>query len=151
METNIDQDFRIAVVIDTTKEKAFKAITEEVDKWWSTVDRPVAKVGDRFSVFFGEDSYWTFEIIHFDAPDIVNWKCIVSHQGHKLEGIDAEWLGTELHWVITDTDKGVRIGFNHQGLVPEFGCYEVCSKSWTYYVTESLKKYLETNINQVDV
>lgn len=34
--------------------------------------------------------------------------------------------------------------FIHNGLVPELNCFEICYPTWKHFVTQSLKKFIET-------
>jgi len=133
------------VAISTAKEDAFYALTRQVEKCWGTVDKPTNQMGDIFKVSFGE-AFWTFKVIKLQEFDVVSWECIESNQVHNgLEGIEEEWLGTKLHWKIHQKDdRSIGLSFEHEGLVPDFVCYDICSTAWDFFITDSLKNYLES-------
>lgn len=67
-----------------------------------------------------------------------------------MEGFEKEWLGTSLHWIIGQKEgESVEIRLEHEGLVPDLACYEVCSPTWDYFITERLKEYLEREAETV--
>ncbi|MFF5206596.1 hypothetical protein [Streptosporangium sp. NPDC000396] len=35
-------------------------------------------------------------------------------------------------------------GFIHQGLVPAYECFEVCSNAWSFYVDDNLQSLITT-------
>ncbi len=50
-----------------------------------------------------------------------------------------EWINTEIRFEITPRAGGAtELNFEHAGLVPEFECYDICYKSWRFYVGHSL-------------
>lgn len=140
METK--EDYRQSVLIQCNTQEVFKALTQEIEEWWGPVDQPAEVPGDVFKIDFGGNSYWKFKVIS-SGDDHVLWECIASNQDHNVEGIDEEWLGSKLHWKFTRTQAGVTVTFMHQGLVPHGRCYDVCASAWDFYVTESLKNFLE--------
>ena len=56
----------------------------------------------------------------------------------------SEWVGTEIRFELVEQDGGTRIDFTHDGLLPEFECYEVCDPAWTFYLRTSLPQLLTT-------
>ncbi|MDN5202691.1 SRPBCC domain-containing protein [Fulvivirgaceae bacterium BMA10] len=141
-ENNDTLDYQTSVLINADKRDVFTALTSQLDEWWGTTDQPYEKVGDIFKISFGGESYWKFKVVEISASHIL-WKCVESNQDHNLQGIDEEWLGTLLQWKIEEVNRGTELKFKHQGLVPQGVCYGVCSTAWDFYITDSLKNYLE--------
>lgn len=137
--------FGCDVQISTTANEAFDAITKSIDKWWGKVSNPIEKEGDTFKISFGPRSFWEFEVIKLTPNKSMQWQCITSNQNHNIDGMDEEWLGTIMKWSIEEEhDGGILLKFEHDGLLPHFACYSVCSSAWSNFVTVSLKNYLET-------
>ena len=131
--------------VKCTSEQAFKALTIHLDKWWGDQDQPVTKVGDVFTVSWGEPWY-QFETIEYVPNEKVSWECVDSKQIiGDLEGVEKEWMGTKLYWTISEVQGEVIIDFQHEGLVPEFICYDVCSTAWSRFIEFDLKEYLESS------
>ena len=137
-------DYKKSVVIKSTVELVFGALTKEIDRWWGSVDNSAVKEGFIFKVSFGEESYWKFKVIELIKFEKIIWECVESHQDHNLVGIDKEWLNSRLHWNIAEVDGKVKVDFLHEGLVSTGVCYDVCSSAWDFYILHSLKNYLET-------
>ncbi|WBV60614.1 SRPBCC domain-containing protein [Chryseobacterium camelliae] len=52
-----------------------------------------------------------------------------------------EWTGTRIGFDISKEDHNTKVVFTHDGLTPEFECYDGCSSAWTQYL-EKLEKEL---------
>lgn len=141
-------DYRKSVIINSNRESVFKALTEEIDKWWSSIEHPAKKKGDVFKISFGPESYWKFKVLELEKPGRVVWKCVESHQNHNLLGMDEEWLNSTLYWNISNIDENVKVEFLHKGLVSNGLCYDVCSSAWDFYILDSLKSFLETGVGK---
>ena len=55
-----------------------------------------------------------------------------------------EWTGTTIIFDIVENVDKTEIHFTHLGLVPEFQCFDSCSKGWDYYFKGSLYKFVTT-------
>ena len=129
--------------MEQTQEKCFNALTTEISNWWGAQDRLVHQVNDIFKVSWGE-LWYQFKVIEYKPVDKLVWECIDANQIiHGLEGVQKEWVGTEVHWRLSPNGKNqTKIDFVHKGLVPEFICYETCERGWNHYLSGELKKYL---------
>jgi hypothetical protein len=56
----------------------------------------------------------------------------------------SEWKGTRMIFEIGKKDAQTEIRFTHQGLVPDYECYDVCHKAWSYYINSSLLSLIST-------
>ena len=139
----MNQSYTQEVVVNTNKQHVYEALTNHVDKWWSTVDQKAQKIGDVFKISFGGESFWKFRVIDADINSHVTWLCIASNQDHNLKGMDEEWLHSKLYWKFHEQKDGIQIKFLHKGLQQSGVCYGVCSAAWDFYITDSLKSFLE--------
>ena len=55
-----------------------------------------------------------------------------------------EWKGTKIIFEISEKDNKTQIRFTHQGLVPEYECFEICENAWTQYIQKSLTDLITT-------
>lgn len=62
----------------------------------------------------------------------------------------SEWRGTSLVFDLEASGEGTKVTFTHVGLVPEVECYDICTRSWTGLVTESLAKLLREGAGRPD-
>ena len=125
----------------TTKvreEIIFKAITQKLNEWWGKTDSSVYNIGDEFTTSFGK-AFWKFKIIDYKKNELLTWKCI----GGEPE-FNAEWIGTKIYWKISSSEGMTKVSFLHDGLTPEFKCYNICAPTWDMFITQSLKNFVET-------
>jgi len=61
-----------------------------------------------------------------------------------------EWDATEVVFDISSEDNKTNLTITHQGLVPEFQCYDSCSKGWTHYLKNSLLPLITTGKGKPD-
>ena len=137
-------NYKISIKVKSNEESAFKAVASELDMWWGRVDNPVSKEGDEFSIFFGR-TIWRFLITEFSQHEAITWKCIKAE--HFIEGltnIKEEWLNTDLFWNFKTDGDYVEISLIHRGLTPDLDCYKVCESGWDFFISTSLKNYLES-------
>jgi hypothetical protein len=55
-----------------------------------------------------------------------------------------EWKGTKVIFEVSQIDDKTQLRFTHQGLVPEYECFNVCSNAWGSYINGSLRSLIET-------
>jgi len=134
------QDYTQKVDVKANSKDAFRALTQEVDKWWGSVDTPVNAVGDTFTITFG-NAYWTFKIMDFEPNSLLVWECIDGQPE-----LNHEWIGHKLTWIIEEMEGSIYIGFDQEGLNAVLPCFDVCSAAWDRFILISLKKYLETGV-----
>jgi hypothetical protein len=56
----------------------------------------------------------------------------------------SEWKNTKVVFDIAKNGDQTEIHFTHEGLVPEYECYNVCSDAWGSYIRSSLKSLIAT-------
>jgi Activator of Hsp90 ATPase homolog 1-like protein len=130
------------IVITVRPEVIFKAITQQLNDWWGKTDSAVAKVGDEFTTSFG-NAFWKFKILEYMPNEILTWLCVDG----KPE-FNAEWIGTTINWNISLVEGKTELSFTHDGLTPEFKCYDICAPTWDMFITSSLKSFIETGIGK---
>jgi len=132
------KDYAQFVSIKSTPDNAFRALTHEIPKWWGSVDASADKIGDVFTITFGE-AYWTFKIIDSKANELLIWECIDGQPE-----LNNEWIGHELRWLIKEETNSIVVVFDQEGLNASLPCYDICSAAWDRFILRSLKEYLET-------
>jgi len=60
----------------------------------------------------------------------------------------SEWIGTDIVFKISKKGNKTELQFFHEGLVPEYECYDMCSNAWGSYITSSLKNLITTGKGQ---
>lgn len=128
------------IKVSASSEKVFKAITSQLNDWWGRTDNSVSKIGDEFTTKFGS-AFWKFRVLEFIENEKLTWECI----GGEPE-FNAEWIGTKVFWEISKENEKAKIDFLHQGLTPEFKCYNICAPTWDMFIAQSLKSFVETGV-----
>ena len=125
--------------------QVYKAITEEMSDWWTSMSGQFLHIGDKAKTDFGGESYWSFEAKVLDMPKRIELLCHDAYHIHGglSDGIREEWLGTKLIFKIIEDNEETRIDFIHKGLVPTLECFDVCKAGWDHYFLCSLKEYLK--------
>lgn len=139
-----ERDYSNTIKVNSTAKATFNAVNKELSNWWGTMDKPVQGKGDVFTVSWGEPWY-QFKVFEYVPDKKISWECIDSKQiiAH-LDGVEKEWVGTKIHWSIRSVNpKQVEVSFVHEGLIPDFICYDFCSSTWDHFIADRLKKYLE--------
>lgn len=55
-----------------------------------------------------------------------------------------EWVNTKLIFDISPESSKTKVTFTHEGLIPDYECYQVCNDAWNGYIHNSLKNFIET-------
>lgn len=136
--------FRTRLLIRAEEGAVFRALTADVQAWWSQAYQGSAcTVGDRFTVRF-DRTFKTFEVVELTAGKRVVWRCIESFLDVDALRDKAEWNGTVIVWDILPKEDAVVLDVAHEGLTPAIGCYDACTQGWEYFLHKSLLPYLAT-------
>ncbi|MEP1094841.1 MAG: SRPBCC domain-containing protein [Cyclobacteriaceae bacterium] len=131
-------DYSKQITYKASAKSLFSAITQNLDQWWGKVDTSVEKEGDEFKISFGK-AFWKFRISLFVSNEKVTWECVDGQPE-----FEHEWVGTRIHWDISEEGDETKLSFTHEGLTPSFECYDVCAPTWDMFITTSLKSFVET-------
>ena len=139
------QSYHTSFKIEHSAEGIFTAISQQLGDWWGKQDKVIDEKGTIFKVAWGEPWY-QFKVIHFIPNQAMSWECIDANQKiNGLSGVEKEWVGTKVHWKLEDLGPNQsRLNFEHEGLVPDFLCFDFCSASWERFLKDSLVAYLKT-------
>jgi hypothetical protein len=137
-----DQDFTITFAVDQTPEEAFAAI-QNVRGWWSEgVEGRSDAVGDEFTYRHKDLHYSKQKLEELVPARRLVWRVLDADLSFAKD--TAEWKGTELRFEIANNRNQTEVRFTHVGLVAACDCFEACSKGWTYYVGDSLRRLMTT-------
>ena len=130
-----NQDYTTTINANVTAEEALISISS-VSKWWAKkFEGSAQKVGDTFTVRFGE-TFVTFKI----AESIAGMKTVWLVTDCNLHWLDdkTEWMGTKVVWDVTTKKDSRQVTMTHVGLVPGMECYDNCENGWNGHVQQSL-------------
>ena len=136
------QDYSSTITAKVTPEQAFERISRVADWWTKGFTGAAQKVGDAFTVRFGE----TF--VDFEVSEVVPGKKVVWQVTDcNLHWINdkKEWKDTSVVWEASSDNGVTRVKMTHVGLVPGAECYDNCKGGWDFCVGKSLSKLLNEN------
>ena len=135
-------DFTTAFLVDQTPEEVFNAINN-VRGWWSEeIEGSTNKLNDEFKYHYQDVHACKMKLIEVIPQEKVVW--LVLENYFKFTQDKSEWVGTKIIFEIIKKDNKTQLTFTHQGLVPEYECFEVCSNAWSQYVQHSLFSLITT-------
>lgn len=143
MENN---DFTISFDVAASPQEVFNAITN-VRGWWSEeVNGNSEKLSDEFTYQYMDVHRCNMRLIEVVPDKRMVWLCLDNYFSFTED--KAEWIGTKIVFEISRQGEMTRLHFTHQGLVPEYECYNACTKGWTQYIQQSLKSLITTGEGQ---
>jgi hypothetical protein len=135
-------DFTTTLLVDQTPTEAFNAINN-VRGWWSEeIEGSTEKLNDEFKYHFEDIHSCKMKLIEVIPDKKVVW--LVMDNYFKFTKDKSEWIGTKIIFDISKQDNKTQIRFTHQGLVPEYECYDICFDAWTGYIQNSLRSLIST-------
>jgi len=139
-----EQSYSKELSVAASAASVFKAITKEVNKWWTMDSNEAIDIGDILTVRFGEPHFMSMEVENNIPNKLLVWKVVGANMFIEGGGTkNDEWVGTKIEWKISETESGSKVSLFHEGLVPSFECYDTCKNGWDYFLG-SLKEYLNT-------
>jgi len=139
----MQEDYSNVFVANVEPKLVFKAITEQIDLWWTTATNEAKEIDDKLRVEFGGDTFKVMRITNAYPGKSLTWEVTEAHIGHEELIKKDEWVGTKIHWFIRSEKNGSQVEFVHQGLTSQMECWGVCSKGWDYFLG-SLKAFLNS-------
>jgi hypothetical protein len=133
-------DFTAAFSVDKTPDEVFAAIND-VRSWWTgEIVGRTDVLGAAFTYTYGDLHKTTHEITALVPGKRVVWHVTESHLSFVEN--KQEWDGTDIVFDISKNGDKTNVRFTHVGLSPDptVECYDSCSRAWTFFITDSLKK-----------
>ena len=144
-----DRNFTINFTVDQTPEAAFAAINN-VRGWWSEdVVGSTDKLGETFNYRYKDVHRCTVKVTELIPGKRVSWHILENYFSFTEDR--SEWTDTNVVFDIAKKDGKTEIRLTHQGLVPEYECYDICSDGWSTYIKGSLRNLITTGKGQPNV
>lgn len=136
------QDFTTTIVLDQSPETVFKAI-QNVRGWWSEeIEGKTAELNDEFNYHYEDIHRCKIKLTEVIPNKKIVW--LIQENYFSFTEDDTEWTNTKAVFEISTENNKTKLVFTHQGLVPDYECYEVCKSGWTNYIQNSLQKLITT-------
>ena len=135
-------DFTATILVDQTPKKAFDAI-KNFRAWWSEeIEGHTDQLNEVFFYHYKDIHLCKMKLIEM-VPGKKLVYLVVDNQFNFVKD-KTEWIGTKLIFEITNEGGKTKVRFTHEGLVPDYECYEVCFDAWTGYIKKSLYNLITT-------
>jgi len=136
------QDYSTTILVDQTAAEVFNAVNN-VRGWWSEeVEGGTEKLNDVFLYHYKDVHIARMKLVEVIPNKKVVWQVLDNHFSFTKD--KSEWVNTKIIFDITEKDGKTQLRFTHEGLVPEYECYQVCFDAWTSYIQGSLKNLITT-------
>ena len=121
----------------------YSALSKEIDQWWIDTATEAVQKGDTLHLAY-HGTHKEFVVEQSITNKQLVWKCIDVYIDVPELKEKTEWLGTKIIWNIEPGPQAnsTLITFEHEGLQPQLECYELCQKTWAFFLHESLTAYL---------
>jgi hypothetical protein len=137
-----NQSYSASITVDQTPKEVFDAI-RNVQGWWSEeIEGSTAKIGDEFKYHYQKLHTCTMKLVELVPEKRVAW--LVTDNYFSFTEDKTEWKGTKVIFDIAKKGEKTEIDFTHEGLVPTYECFNICSDAWGSYIRGSLKSLIAT-------
>lgn len=141
-KTTQNQSFTATLLVDQTPKEVFNAINN-VRGWWSEeIEGNTDKLNSEFRYHYKDVHICKMKIVEFVPDKKVVWQVLDNYFNFIKD--KSEWIGTKICFEISKKDNQTQLYFTHQGLVPQYECYDICKEAWGNYINNSLRGLIET-------
>jgi hypothetical protein len=141
-----NQNYSICFAVDQSPEQVFNAINN-VRGWWSEeIEGGTDTLGAEFKYHYKDVHRCKMKITEFVLGQKVVW--VVLDNYFNFTEDKTEWKGTKVIFEVSKIDDKTQLRFTHEGLVPEYECFNVCSNAWGSYINGSLRSLITTGKGQ---
>ena len=135
-------DFTTTFFVNQTPMELFNAINNVRGWWQGEIEGSTDKLNDEFSYRMGDIHYSKQKVVELIPGKKVVWLVTDSKLNHFTD--KSEWTGTKIIFDISEINNKTQLRFTHQGLIPEFECYNDCSNAWGQLIQKSLNSLVTT-------
>jgi len=121
--------------------------SNNVRGWWSEeIEGNTNKLDDEFNYHYKDVHRSKMKLIEVVPDKKVVW--LVMDNYFNFTKDKSEWKGTKIVFEISEKNGKTQLHFTHQGLVPQYECYDVCRDGWSNYIKNSLRNLITTGKGQ---
>ncbi|MEO6548650.1 MAG: SRPBCC domain-containing protein [Ferruginibacter sp.] len=141
-EMSTEKNYTSTILIDKTPTEAFNAI-KNFKAWWSEdIEGATDKLGETFFYHYKEVHLCKIKLIEMIPGERLVYHVLANEFSFTKD--KSEWVNTNLVFDISTEGTQTKVKFTHEGLVPEYECYNVCHDAWTGFIQKSLKNLINT-------
>lgn len=137
-----NNNYTTSILVEQTPEVVFNAINN-VSGWWSEeVTDSTIGLNTVFNYHYKNVHICKMQIVEFIPNQKVVW--LVLENTFNFIKDKSEWVNTKIIFEISETGGKTQLKFTHEGLVPEYECFDICQNAWTQYIGQSLYNLITT-------
>ncbi len=138
-----DTNFTATIKVLRSPGDVFKAITEDVAKWWGGPDLAGSSthLNDEFIIHHPGAHYSKQKLVEVIPNKKIVW-LVTESTLHWLQKDKHEWQNTKMIFEISAEDDKTILHFTHEGLVPAKECYPLCHQGWNTVIKDYLFHYI---------
>ena len=134
------KDFTTTLTIDQTPQEVFDAINN-VRGWWSeNIEGSTDRINGEFVYTYQDVHRCKMRIVELIAEQKVVWLVLDNYFNFTKD--QSEWKGTKIIFEISQHEGKTKLQFTHEGLTPQYECYNVCHDGWSNYINRSLRSLI---------
>lgn len=135
-------DFTTGITVEASPQQVYDAINN-VRGWWSeNIEGSTDKLDAEFQYHYQDVHRCRIKITEMKPCNRVVWHVLDNY--FKFTNDETEWKDTSIIFEISEKEGKAELKFIHQGLVPDYECYQVCHDAWTHYIQDSLQSLIMT-------
>ncbi len=139
---NNNNNFNTTILVEQPVDKAYEAI-QNFRAWWSEeIQGPTDELQGTFFYHYKDVHLCKVKLI--EAIPHSKLVYLVTENEFNFTSDKTEWVNTKLIFELSTENGKTKIKFTHEGLVPEYECYNVCEDAWTSYIQGSLFHLITT-------
>ena len=137
-----NNSFHSTILVNKSPAQVFDDI-KNFQGWWSEeIDGNTDKLNEPFFYHYKDIHLCKIKLVEMIPEKRLVYQ-VIENEFNFVKDI-TEWVDTRLIFDISTEGGQTKIKFIHDGLVPEYECYQVCNDAWSSYIGKSLKNLIET-------
>ena len=143
-----DQNFTTSFTVDETPDAVFAAINNPRGWWSEDIQGRTDRLGE-FDYRYRDFHRCKIKVTELIPGKKVAWRVLENYFSFTQD--TTEWTGTDIIFEIARKGDKTEVRFTHEGLVPDYECYEACSSGWSTYINGSLRSLITSGKGQPNV
>jgi hypothetical protein len=124
-----NQDFTATFCVEQSPQIVFDS-AKNFRVWWSEeIDGSREKLDEVFYYHYKDIHLCKIKLIELISGKKLVYQ-VIDNQFSFTED-KSEWIDTKLIFTISGEGGKTKLLFTHEGLVPEYECFEICNEAWT--------------------
>src|SRR5215813_283013 len=137
-----NQNFTTAISVDQVRKQPSLSSIMFVDGGQKKFEGGTDSPGDEFTYRYKDVHSCKMKLIEVIPEKKVVWLVLDNYFNFTED--KTEWKGTKVIFEVSKNGDKTEVRFTHQGLVPQYECYNVCSNAWGSYINGGLRSLIST-------